>query len=443
MAFRAATVFSQTVVCCLCLFVALAVSQIHHIGSGEEPTNPPCIFTLVESIPENMTYSANDRRLMSTYDAHMRLLDRANSSIHLASFYWTLRGSDTEVHDYSSVQGEDIFQKLSDIVKGGEMDVNIVQNSTSNETDELAASGARVRTINFPKLLNAGVLHTKMWIVDDQHAYIGSANFDWRSYTQVKEIGILIENCPTLVKDAKNIFDIYWYLSNETIPTVPAQLPDDLTPETTYQSPMPLVYYNETQGRVALSSSPPPFCPSGRLQDIDAIIHVIQAANKFIYISVMDYLPLVIYTRPEQFWPVIDNELRKAAYERHVSVYLMASKWPHTKVDMYAFLMSLYDLKRAKVHRIDIQVKLFTVPSTPEQKQIPFARVNHNKFMVTENHAYIGTSNWSGDYFVNTGGVGFTLEEPDDGVLDGSNVREQLVDVFLRDWNSTYTEYVY
>lgn len=30
------------------------------------------------------------------------------------------------------------------------------------------------------------------------------------------------------------------------------------------------------------------------------------------------------------------------------------------------------------------------VPTSPEQKEIPFARVNHNKYMVTDKIAYIG-----------------------------------------------------
>jgi phospholipase D3/4 len=36
---------------------------------------------------------------------------------------------------------------------------------------------------------------------------------------------------------------------------------------------------------------------------------------------------------------------------------------------------------------------LFQVPVfTPDQAEIPFARVNHNKYMVTEKVAYIGKS---------------------------------------------------
>ena len=44
---------------------------------------------------------------------------------------------------------------------------------------------AEVRSVNFTRLLSAGVLHTKLWLVDGRHFYIGSANMDWRSLTQV------------------------------------------------------------------------------------------------------------------------------------------------------------------------------------------------------------------------------------------------------------------
>ena len=109
-----------------------------------------------------------------------------------------------------------------------------------------------------------------------------------------------------------------------------------------------------------------------------------------------------------------------------------------------------------------MQQKIFIVPVvTPDQEDIPFSRVNHNKYMVTDNAAYVGefiifvvyssnwslvsvcfllilgTSNWSGDYFVNTGGVGFVINDTatEEG---GETFRSQLKKVFDRDWNSEY-----
>ena len=126
---------------------------------------------------------------------------------------------------------------------------------------------------------------------------------------------------------------------------------------------------------------------------------------------------------------------------------------------------------------IDIKGRYFRVPSfTPAQKAIPFARVNHNKYIVTDQSAMIGTSNWTPDYFLKTGGIGFifssnsnTKEYQHDyiatfilkhnkyprfskpiqsnvvesenqihGETNIENMHTQLSNVFLRDWNSLY-----
>lgn len=90
--------------------------------------------------------------------------------------------------------------------------------------------------------------------------------------------------------------------------------------------------------------------------------------------------------------------------------------------------------------------KRFVVPASPEQNEIPFARVNHNKYMVTDNTAYIGTSNWSGDYFINTAGIGFILEDIENKINETENIkvaeslRKQLQEVFERDWYSVYAK---
>ena len=71
--------------------------------------------------------------------------------------------------------------------------------------------------------------------------------------------------------------------------------------------------------------------------------------------------------------------------------------------------------------------------------EIPYTRVNHNKFMVTESVAYVGTSNWSADYFVDTAGIGYVINETE----TGNTVRAQLQAVFERNWNSSFTTPVY
>ncbi|KAH9640672.1 hypothetical protein HF086_010550 [Spodoptera exigua] len=186
-------------------------------------------------------------------------------------------------------------------------------------------------------------------------------------------------------------------------------------------------------------SSPPPLSPVGRTNDDNAIVSIIESAEEFVYISVMDYQPMCVFTHKLTFWPVIDDAIRKAALENKVKVKLLISWWKHSAPAEDNFLRSLSDLSQS-YPRVDIQVKRFVVPSTPDQEKIPYARVNHNKYMVTDRTAYIGTSNWSGDYFTTTAGVAFVFQDLADGLPQNmtKDIRKELQEVFERDWNSPY-----
>ena len=83
-----------------------------------------------------------------------------------------------------------MFNEIISTSKRG-VKIRIVQNiptpeMPNNDTQELAMMGvAEVRSLNVSELIGAGIMHTKMWVVDGKHFYVGSANMDWRSLTQV------------------------------------------------------------------------------------------------------------------------------------------------------------------------------------------------------------------------------------------------------------------
>lgn len=394
---------------------------------------------LVESIPEGLVYNSTIANLQ-THEAWKTLLKRTNSTLELVSSYWSLRGSDV-YEDASDWQGEDIFKRLVKATEKG-IRISIAQNlEVNNDTEALSKiQGVEVRSLNFTALMGAGILHTKLWISDRQHFYVGSANFDWRSLTQVKEMGVLVEDCPCLANDMAKIFDVYWHLGGPG-KVVPPAWPKSLG--TKINAKKPVRIQNGASGQSLdfyLSSSPEPFCPTGRTVDIDAILDVIDQAEKFIYVAVMDYFPTTLYSKLVQFWPVIDDRLRKAATERSVHVRLLLSHWDHTRPDMKAYLLSLMALNGTNQGSTRIDGRYFEVPKfTPAQAKIPFARVNHNKYMVTDKSGYIGTSNWSADYFLNTGGIGFVFKSTNSTAND---LRAQLEGVFQRDWNSAYAHNV-
>ncbi|XP_051580507.1 5'-3' exonuclease PLD3-like isoform X1 [Myxocyprinus asiaticus] len=406
--------------------------QEHHLI--RETCTDPCRIVLVESIPEGLVFNSSTSH-QSIYEAWLNLISGAQTSLDIASFYWTLTNSDTQTHETTANQGEQILQELGRL--SGKVSVRIAVDTPSEKKPVedigfLVDSGADVRMVNMREL-TTGVLHTKFWIVDKKHIYIGSANMDWRSLTQVKELGAVVYDCSCLADDLGKIFEAYWYL-NQT-KTVPSHWPSKYTTLYNKDTPMQLSL-NGTDASVYLSSSPPSLCAEGRTPDLQSILSVIGDAQQFVYIAVMNYLPTMEFSRPQRYWADIDTQLRRVAYERKVRVRLLISCWGSTNPIMFPFLRSLVSLQDR--NKLDIQVKIFTVPSNPRQKEIPFARVNHNKYMVTDKVAYIGTSNWSGDYFVNTAGSALVVNQTS-AQSTTPTVQEQLQEVFERDWDSSYS----
>ncbi|XP_062409009.1 5'-3' exonuclease PLD3 [Sardina pilchardus] len=394
-----------------------------------------CRISLVESIPEGLEFNSSASH-PSIYSTWRGLIQGARSSLDIASFYWTMTNNDTKTRDPSAKPGEDILLELGKL--SGTLPVRIAVNTpTESQPQEnikfLKNSGAQVQTVNM-RALTTGVLHTKFWVVDKKHIYIGSANMDWRSLTQVKELGAVVYDCGCLAEDLGKIFEAYWYLGQKE--SIPSPWPSEFSTSYNKDRPMELKL-NATDSRVYLSSSPPPLCAEGRTQDLDSILSVIDDAQQFVYIAVMNYLPTMEFSHPKRYWAAIDTALRQVAYERRVRVRLLISCWGSTSPLMFPFLRSLASVHDDKTS-LDIQVKIFTVPGTPEQKRIPYARVNHNKYMVTDKVAYIGTSNWSGDYFVHTAGSALVVNQTRSQSEDLS-VQQQLQAVFERDWESPYS----
>ncbi|XP_022361177.1 phospholipase D4 isoform X3 [Enhydra lutris kenyoni] len=161
---------------------------------GEAAPQPQdaCRLVLVESTPRDLPAAAGSPSAQPLAQAWLQLLDAAQHSIHVASFYWSLTGADIGVNDSSSQLGEALLWKLERLLDRN-ISLAVATNSPSlakNSTDlrVLAARGAQVRFVPLRKL-TGGVLHSKFWVVDGRHVYLGSANMDWRALTQVSPEG--------------------------------------------------------------------------------------------------------------------------------------------------------------------------------------------------------------------------------------------------------------
>jgi phospholipase D3/4 len=324
-------------------------------------------------------------------------------------------------------------------------------------------------------------MHQKIWIFDSIHLYLGSANMDWKSISQVKEIGAVVEDCPELAADAARYFESWWAFSALS-PTSqeafdPAVRIDRRVPSWSTliatskrsQSPLAEKYATEYSARTPLrlalngeqcgvfvSGSPQEVLGNGRTWDGEGLVHTIDDAQKSVCISVMDFAPAGIYSRPSAeppmgdegiiptdtpvWWPLLTDALLSAVLTRKLYVRLLVSKWAHTSAmiePMLRALQSAADAGRADPYMSSgqLEIKLFMVPgwdsTSGNNRKFPgHTRVNHTKYIVTDRRINIGTSNMTWDYFASTAGSSFNTDHPE--------LIRTLQAVFDRDWASSY-----
>eukprot|EP00727_Mastigamoeba_balamuthi_P008344 m51a1_g4131 putative phospholipase d3 (630) ;mRNA; f:191122-195018 len=356
-------------------------------------------------------------------------VESAQETVDIGQYYWTLSDGAQWPAAYGGSVGPQFLDALRAAHSRG-VKIRILQNepggaSDGRDTAELAKEGvAEVRSIDFARLPWAsGIFHNKMIVVDGLHAYIGSANSDWRSLAQVKELGAVAWHSPELAEDVLKAFEAFWAVAGTH--EMPRVWPESM--RTKYNSDAPLrTQFDGYAGdsHVYVPAAPQQFCAPDRTSAADATVLAIRNAKKFVDIEVMDYMPASEFMRPNFYWPVLDDAMRDAAF-RGVQVRFLVSRWNHTKSDMAMYLRSLDSLSPR------ISVRWFVVPDFAGGPQVPFTRVNHAKFLATEGECVVANWNWSADYFVSTGGVAL--------VVRNAAVAAAVDAVFERDWSSAYS----
>lgn len=383
-------------------------------------------FNIVESIPVQVNLTAD----VYTYDGWMALIESAQESILFAEYYWTLTDGEAYPEIDGGWEGASVYAAIKTAHNDRGVSIKIVQNVpdpvSMPDTDSLllAVEGiAEVRNINFTELspeIASGILHTKLIITDNANFYVGSANMDWRSLTQVKELGVVVWNAPDLAEDLVKLFGQWWQVAEDGY--LPVTWPSIADTAFNEETPDIVNFAAEGTSEVYFSLSPPEFCTADRVQAATSTVDVINRATKFVDIEVMDYMPTSCYMESNFYWPVIDDALRNAAY-RGVQVRLLVSQWNHTSASMPQYITSLGSLNNCSV-------RWFVVPDMVGVDPVPYTRVNHAKFMVTDEDAYVSNNNWTADYFLTTAGI--TM------VIQNDEIIAQLSAIFERDWNSEY-----
>lgn len=358
-------------------------------------------FEIVESIPVETTL--DNPEIRNTPEVWAEMFAAAQKSIDIEQFY---------ISDAPGEPLEAIIQLIEKAAQRGVL-VRIIADARMAKTyPEILERLAKQKNISVCRIQvfnkNGGIQHAKYFVIDRREVFIGSQNFDWRALKHIHEIGLCIRQ-PEYARLMTELFEMDWeYAAQNKIPgrklTEPIRFELPIAPQDTV--------------KFIACGSPARNLPNGMASDEKIISELIRSARQEICIQLLSYSPL---DKKTKYWAKIDDALRKASASG-VVVNLLVSDWS-TGADKLPYLQSLDILP-------NINVKLSTIPEF-SGGYIPFARVEHCKYMVVDSSlSWIGTSNWSRNYFYNSRNLGLGIEN--------ATVARTLKTIFLKSWNSSY-----
>jgi phosphatidylserine/phosphatidylglycerophosphate/cardiolipin synthase-like enzyme len=363
-------------------------------------------FELVQTAPVETPLHSDDLR--NPAQVWSELFDHAKSEIVIGQFYAVIKpGSVFEkVVEHLEAAGKRGVKIRFLLDQKG---VGLSEKPTIERLKAIPNMDFRILDVN--KLTGNGIIHAKYLVVDGATAYIGSQNFDWRSFEHIHETGLRITD-PKVVAQVQAIFNQDWNAQalisqGKPVPVLNA-------------TPVAPNVHQDT----FLLASPQQYNPAGVGNSEAGLPALLAEAKSEVRIQLLDYAPLSYGpkgTRP--YYAVIDNAVRSAA-NRGVKIKLMVSNW-NLENPAQVYLKSL-----AILPNVEIRVVTLPVASTGF---IPFARVIHSKTMVIDNQiAWVGTSNWSGGYM--------DLSRNLEVVMRNEKMAQRLAALHEQTWSSSYAQ---
>ena len=390
-------------------FILFVFSSLEVFSQSENPQSGRTI-ELVESIPVETTL--DNPNIRNTPEVWLEMINTAKYNIDIEQFYIT------------SEKGELLEGILNALVGAAERGVKIrilvdskMYVTYPDDVNRLEQQSPNIikHVIDFGRLAG-GIQHAKFFIVDESEIFIGSQNFDWRAMNHIHELGVRVKE-PDIAYLYSALFDSDWDYSEKN---------DNESWKNFYMPKAGLLNTHLTDsyyGSVILTPtmSPPPFISIENFQDERKLLEMIDSAKDEVCLQFLTYKTSL----KEGGIFSLDSALVNAA-SRGVKVKLIVSDW---SIGEYA----IKDLQRlAGINNIEVKYN-----SIPEWSggHLPFARVEHCKYAAVDNNiCWIGTANAEKSYFRNSRNVGV--------VIDNGKISSEVKDIFMKDWNGSYTYYI-
>jgi phosphatidylserine/phosphatidylglycerophosphate/cardiolipin synthase-like enzyme len=375
------------------------------------PQDDPATIELVETAPIETTLDHADIREAAVVWPEM--IGRARTTIDVAEFY----ASDAEGAAEKTSRLGPVLAAIERATRRGVRVRFLVDKSFAPKypatIGRLEAARVVVRPIDAAAHYG-GIQHAKYMIVDGEESFVGSQNFDWRALEHIQEMGARVHS-RAFARALTDVFDTDWALTGAGAPRTRGDENSRARPRS---GSMPSITAQSGE-RLELLASPRGWLPDESHWDLTRLVALLDAARTSIAVQVLTYGTT---NRDKSPFTTLDDALRRAA-ARGVRVRLLVSHWGargHARLALEAIAAR------------GIDVRILEIPRW-SGGEIPFARVAHAKFMVVDGAtAWIGTSNWEGDYFLKTRNVAV--------VASGGSVPGRLARVFEDDWSSAYTK---
>ena len=383
----------------------------------------PGTVQFVESVPAETTLDLPE--LAEAADVWPSAIAAARHTIQVASFYYSRIGDGS---DAAAPEGTpDKLLPTLDALRAAAargVKLQIMADSKFLKTyPEVPAlfnelDGAESRILDAATMWD-GVLHAKYMLLDDDGFFVGSQNWDWRAMDQIHELGVLVRQ-PEMAQQVRSVYEMDWNLAahpeqaRDTDPGPGANL-FELS-----GAPVKTTGGDLVQGIVA--ASPRRALPEGVAWDLPLLVDLIDSAQDSVHLQLLSY---GVTDREGRLFEDLDSALRRAA-ARRVEVRIILSNWSKTKYKM-PWIRSLAVLPH-------LEVRFTNIPDY-SKGFIPFARVEHAKYLTVDGKAmWIGTSNWSRDYFYSSRNISLFFL--------GEGAPAEPDRFFNLSWHSQYAETV-
>jgi phosphatidylserine/phosphatidylglycerophosphate/cardiolipin synthase-like enzyme len=364
---------------------------------------------IVESIPAGTSLDNPDIR--NTHEVWLEMINHADQSLDIEQFY---------ICNEPGKLMEDILAAVCAAAERN-VKVRIIVDAQMYKTypasvDSLGRyQNIETRRIDFAAL-TGGIQHAKYFIVDGKEIFVGSQNFDWRALEHIHELGLRIRS-KEIASAYENIFNLDWQLSSAGAKSIH---PNSFAKQ--YQTPVRVHTSVEEDAFLIPTFSPKGLIPDSALWDEQAIVDVIHSAQQTLTLQFLSYSTS---ERGGGLYTVIDDAVRNAA-KRGVKVKMIVSDWEKGSRSVQA----LKDLSSFA----NIEVAFTSIPEW-SGGYIPFARVEHCKFIVADSKTFwLGSSNCEKSYYYSARNLGV--------VCSNANLATTLARIFLKSWNSPYKELI-